>query len=160
MSTNAAEIPKKSTTKKANDPRKHHYVPVFYQRRFVNENGLLWVYDRRRETCKELHPLVICFERDLYTVKPENKPFNMDVETKILSLVDISGARGIQDFQAGKPNANAEQEVAFFMAFQWTRVPTFSRDIRLTYAKSIEEISRIAFANVERAKVLYGAICQ
>jgi hypothetical protein len=29
--------------KKANDPRKHHYVPVFYQRNFVNEKGLLWV---------------------------------------------------------------------------------------------------------------------
>src|SRR6185437_14801815 len=145
---------------KENDPRKHHYVPVFYQRTFVNENGLLWVYDRRRETYKELHPLVICFERDLYTVKPENKPLNMDVETKILSLVDSFGSWGIRDFQAGKPNTEAEQQIAFFMAFQWTRIPTFSRDIRSTYAKTIEEMSRIAFANVERAKAMmerYGS---
>jgi len=40
------------------------------------------------------------------------------------------------------------------MAFQWTRGPTFSRDVRVTYAKAIEELGRIAFANVERAKAL------
>jgi hypothetical protein len=40
------------------------------------------------------------------------------------------------------------------MAFQWSRVPSISRDIRATYAKAIEELNRIAFANVERAKVL------
>lgn len=160
MSINAVQTATKSAAKRGNDPRKHHYVPVFYQRTFVNENGLLWVYDRRRETYKELHPLVICFERDLYTVKPENKPPNMEVETKILHLVDSLGSWGIRDFRAGKPNTEAEQQIAFFMAFQWTRIPTFSRDIRLTYAKTIEEMSRIAFASVERAKAMmerYGS---
>jgi hypothetical protein len=32
--------------KKSGDPRKHHYVPVFYQEGFANDAGLLWVYDR------------------------------------------------------------------------------------------------------------------
>src|ERR1700752_204600 len=117
-------------SKKANDPRKHHYVPVFYQQNFVNENGLLWLYDRKRKTYKELHPLVICFERDFYAVKPEDKARDVRIETKVLSLVDALGFRGIQDFQVGRPNRDAEQEVAFFMAFQCTRVPTFSRDVR------------------------------
>jgi hypothetical protein len=130
------------------------YVPVFYQINFTNEAGLLWVYDRQRATYKELHPRVICFEKDLYAVKPENKPRDMRVELKVLSVVDSLGFRGIRDFQVGKPNSEAEQEVAFFMAFQWTRVPTISRDIRVTYAKAIEELSRIAFANVERAKAI------
>jgi hypothetical protein len=140
--------------KKAKDPRKHHYVPVFYQINFTNEAGLLWVYDRQRATYKELHPRVICFEKDLYAVKPENKPRDMQVELKVLSVVDSLGYRGIRDFQIGKPNSEAEQEVAFFMAFQWARVPTISRDIRVTYAKAIEELSRVAFANVERAKAI------
>jgi hypothetical protein len=141
-------------SRKGNDPRKHHYVPVFYQRNFVNENGLLWVYDRKKRTCKELHPLVICFERDLYAVKPENAPRDMRVETKVLSLVDALGFRGIRDFQVGSPNKDAEQEVGFFMAFQCTRVPTFSRDVRTTYARGIQELSRVSFANVERAKAV------
>ncbi len=110
--------------KKGNDPRKHHYVPVFYQRNFANDGGLLWVYDRQRGTFKELHPRVICFEKDLYAVKPENKARDMQVELKVLSVVDSLGSRGIRDFRIAKPSGEAEQEVSFFMAFQYARVPT------------------------------------
>jgi len=150
----AAAPAKGRGTKKAKDPRKHHYVPVFYQSNFTNKAGLLWVYNRRSETYKQLHPLVICFEKDLYAVKPENRPPDMRVELKVLGLVDRLGFRGMHEFQMGKPNSEAEQEVALFMAFQWLRVPTISRDIRATYARAIEELSRITFANVERAKAV------
>lgn len=34
------------------EPRKHHYVPVFYQKHFVNQHGLLWLYDRSLKTCR------------------------------------------------------------------------------------------------------------
>jgi hypothetical protein len=138
--------------KKAADPRKHHYVPVFYQKGFTNDAGLLWVYDRKKRTYKELHPLSICFEKDLYAVKPEGKPPSMRVETEVLRVIDSIGSVGIRDFLNGKPSKDAEQEVALFMAFQWTRVPTMSRDIRVTYANLIEELSRVAFANVDRAR--------
>jgi hypothetical protein len=138
--------------KKAGDPRKHHYVPVFYQKGFANDAGLLWVYDRNKGTYKELHPLSICFKKDLYAVKPEGKAPNMQVETGILKVIDCAGSVGIRDFMVNNPSREAEQEVALFMAFQWTRVPTMSKDIRATYAKLIEELSRIAFANVERAR--------
>jgi len=143
-----------SQQKRGKDPRKHHYVPVFYQRNFANENGLLWVYDRQRGAFKELHPNVICFQKDLYAVKPDNKPRDMQVESKVLWAVDSLGARGIRDFQIGKANSETEKEIAFFMAFQYGRLPTISRDVRATYAKAIEELSRITFANVERAKAV------
>jgi len=138
--------------KSAKDPRKHHYVPVFYQKNFTNDAGLLWVYDRARQTYKELHPLSVCFERDLYTVKPEGKPPDMQVETKVLRLVDSMGSAGIRDFLSNKPSRSTEEAVAFFMAFQWTRVPIMSRDIRVTYAKLIQELCRISFSSVERAE--------
>ena len=138
--------------KSAKGPRKHHYVPVFYQKNFTNDAGLLWVYDRVKQTYKELHPLSVCFEKDLYTVKPEGKPPDMQVETKLLRHIDSRGSVGIGDFLSNKVSRSAEQDVAFFMAFQWTRVPTMSRDIRVTYAKLIEELCRVAFSSVERAK--------
>jgi hypothetical protein len=144
--------------KSANGPRKHHYVPVFYQKNFTNDAGLLWVYDRIKHDYKELHPLSVCFERDLYTVKPEGKPPDMQVETKLLWHIDSMGSAGIRDFLSNKLRPSAEQEVAFFMAFQWTRVPTMSRDIRVTYAKFMEELCRVAFANVERAKSILEQI--
>lgn len=149
----SVSAPKKSAEKrKTSDPRKHHYVPAFYQRNFTNENELLWVYDRVRGSHKELHPSCICFKRDLYTAKPEGRPPDVQVETKILRFIDGAGSRGIRDFLANKPSRRAEQEVAFFMAFQWTRLPTMSRDIRVTYAQLINELCRVAFANVERAQ--------
>jgi hypothetical protein len=120
----------------------------------VNESGLLWVYDRKQKTYKELHPLVICFERDFYAVKPEDEPRHARIETEVLRWVDALGFQGIRDFRIGRPNRDADQEVAFFIAFQWTRVPAFSRDVRITYAKGIEELARISFANVERAKTI------
>jgi hypothetical protein len=136
----------------ANAPRKHHYVPVFYQRNFTNDAGLLWVYDRVKQDYKELHPLSVCFKRDLYTVKPEGKPPDMQVETKLLQFIDSAGSVGIRDFLSNKPNSSAEQELALFMAFQWNRVPTMDRDIRVTYAQLIEELCRVSFSSVERAK--------
>jgi hypothetical protein len=145
--------------KRSRDPRKHHYVPVFYQNNFANDSGLLWVYDRAKRSYKELHPLVICFETDLYAVKPENKSPDVQVELNVLSAIDSLGSAGIRDFRIGKPSFEAEQKVALFMAFQWSRVPTISRDIRSTYATMIEELSRISFANVERAKALME-LCQ
>jgi hypothetical protein len=150
----AAAIAVNSGGKKSKDPRKHHYVPVFYQKNFVNEKSLLWVYDRARQTYKELHPDVICFERDLYAVKPDNKPRDMLVEKSILNMVDNAGFQGIRDFLAGKPSSAAEEETAIFMAFQSTRVPTVSRDMRATYARMIQELGRIAFLNVDRAKAV------
>lgn len=151
-----ADDPSISTARsqKTKPPRKHHYVPIFYQSNFTNDSGLLWVYDRARRTYKELHPDVICFEKDLYAVKPENKPADVQVESKVLFAVDSLGSTGIRDFRIGKPSGEAEQQVALFMAFQWSRVPTISRDIRATYAKMIEELSRVSFANVERARAL------
>jgi len=38
--------------------RKHHYVPVFYQKGFADANEMLSVYDRKLHTYKELHPLL------------------------------------------------------------------------------------------------------
>jgi hypothetical protein len=64
---------------------------MFYQRNFGNEAGLLWVYDRQGSTLKELHPRVICYEKDLYSVKPENKPPDTQVESKLLGAVDGLG---------------------------------------------------------------------
>jgi hypothetical protein len=46
------------------------------------------------------------------------------------------------------------EETAFFAAFQYMRLPTVGRDISETYARSIEELGRIAFANVERAQAV------
>ena len=67
------------------EPRKHHYVPVFYQRHFVDEDGLLWVYDRKRQAYSHLHPRVVCSQNDFYTVFSKDGTIVRAVETQFTS---------------------------------------------------------------------------
>jgi hypothetical protein len=151
------DVPEESRLQRrqAKPPRKHHYVPVFYQKKFANPDGLLWVYDRQMGTFKELHPDVVCCKRDLYSLKRESGETDTRMETKVLGLVDALGSEGMRQLEAEAGfSAEAAQQVAFFMAFQWTRLPSFSRDISALHVSAIEEVARVAFANVERAQSL------
>jgi hypothetical protein len=58
--------------KKQNGPKRHHYVPVFYQKGFIETNERLWLYDRRTQRFSQTHPVNICCENDLYTVDPKH----------------------------------------------------------------------------------------
>lgn len=74
-----------------NLPRKHHYVPKFYQKGFADAEGLLWVYDRARKTYHHLPPEAVCCERDFYSVKPEGLPRDARIESEYLSRIDAAG---------------------------------------------------------------------
>ena len=50
-----------------NVPRLHHYVPEGYLRRFVDDEGALWVFDRRRQEVRRQRPEVSGAEREMYT---------------------------------------------------------------------------------------------
>jgi len=139
----------------AKPPRKHHYVPVFYQKKFTNSEGLLWVYDRQIGSYKQLHPDVICFKKDLYSVRHPGGEADTRMETQVLCLVDASGNSGMRELETNLNfSAEAAQQVAFFMAFQFTRLPSFNRAISAILENMAEEIARVTFANVERAKAV------
>ena len=143
----------KAKGKEGNPPRKHHYVPVFYQTKFTNENGLLWVYDRRLHTYKELHPEVVCFKKDLYSFQPEGGPVDTRIETKVMAIGDGLGAAAIDRLEEGKGlDRDSFEGFTFFAGLQHQRLPSVDRDMRLIYAQTMEEVARVAFANVERAK--------
>ena len=151
----AAIVEGKAKGKQGNPPRKHHYVPVFYQRKFTNEDGLLWVYDRGLHTYKELHPEVVCFKKDLYSVRPEGKPVDTRIETMVMSIVDGLGAAAIERLEARKGlDRNSFDAFTFFAGLQHQRIPSVDRDTRLLVAKAMEEVARVTFANVERAKAV------
>ena len=51
---------------------KEHYVPQFYLRNFVDENGLLHIYDFKQKKFFTQNPKNICYESNLYETKWEN----------------------------------------------------------------------------------------
>jgi Protein of unknown function (DUF4238) len=137
------------------EPRKHHYVPVFYQQHFVNVHGALWLYDRRLKTYKELHPQSICFEKDLYALKPKGAPRKRDIETKILPLIEGMGATAIRELRIGEtPPFETVQAIAYFAAIQFGRVPSMGRTISSIYERAANEAMRVMAASVDRMKRL------
>lgn len=132
------------------EPRKHHYVPLFYQKYFANSKGLLWVYDRRLRTYKELPPKSVCFEKDLYALKRQGAPRECRVESKCLSLIDAMGSSAIRELLSGTLSSATVQAVAYFIAVQFTRLPSIGRAVSAIYTKGASEVMRIMAANVER----------
>jgi hypothetical protein len=132
------------------EPRKHHYVPVFYQKYFVNPNGLLWVYDRSPKTCKELHPKSVCFKKDFYTVRREDAPWDRRVETQIFSIVDGISSSAIREFMFQSPTRETIGNVLYFVAVQTHRTPTFARTMKEMYVSSAEEMMRLMAVDVGR----------
>jgi hypothetical protein len=132
------------------EPRKHHYVPVFYQKFFVNPGGLLWVYDRSLKTCKELHPESICCEKDFYTVRLKDAPWDRRVETDIFSIVDGMSSSALRAFQSQSAARETIGNVVYFMAVQMHRTPTFARTMKEMYVSTAEEIMRLMAVDVGR----------
>ena len=137
---------------KQNDPRKHHYVPVFYQLGFTELDGLFWVYDRRARTYKRLHPRVVCCEKDLYSIRPENAAADRRVESLFLSHVDGIGSRAFSRIQVGKtPTRDVAEAISLFTALQFVRLPSVGKVVAAMHERSADELMRISFASVERA---------
>src|ERR1700687_4162773 len=134
---------------------KHHYVPVFYQKHFAASDGLLWVYDRKLTTCKQLHPLSICFEHDLYAL---NMPsgVNQEAETKFLREVDGATSAALRKLPSvlAARGGGLLGEIMYFAALQYLRVPANKQMISMIYETGATDLMEVAFANVERATAI------
>ena len=132
------------------EPRKHHYIPVFYQNQFANSKGLLWVYDRCLHTYKELAPRSVCFEKDLYALKQENAPRDRRIESLVLSYVDGVGSSAIRGLLSGQPNNQMIQDLAYFIGVQFNRLPSVGRAVSKIWSEMGAVLMRGMTANVAR----------
>lgn len=133
---------------------KHHYVPVFYQKHFAASDGLLWVYDRKLKTCKQLHPLSICFQNDLYAFPMPDGTVNQIVETDFLRHIDgasASALRALPDILK-QPTAEWFALLRNFVVLQHLRVPVNKEHIKLGYEASAGDLLEVAFGTVDRAR--------
>jgi hypothetical protein len=51
------------------EPRRHHYVPQFYLRRFCDANGRLWAWDKAGDRVFQTSPNAIANETDFYRLR-------------------------------------------------------------------------------------------
>jgi len=137
---------------KSKEPRRHHYLPQWYQTGFADTDGRLWLYDRKAQTYRKAHPRYVCCEKDLYTIDPDGIQ-DQRIEREILQLIDGQGASAVR-FLAGGARLDREWSESFsiFMAVLITRTPAFRSMMSQMYKATGEEIMRIMTKDVDRVK--------
>ena len=135
------------------DPRRHHFLPVFYQSGFSErDDGLLWVYDRAAGRDFEAHPRALCFERNLYTIF---RPGAQDqrVETDLTSRLDSQAAAAIRQLGSPEwPTPKWGNVISEFAALLQTRSPAFRRVMLESHRLLAEARLGMAFSDDARAR--------
>ena len=107
----------------ANPPRRHHYVPQFYMKKFAGSDEYLSMYDRQTGKYASVHPKNICYVNDLYTTLENGQP-NADMEKVWFEKIDGDAARSIRNFEDGRaPDDEQRASFAVFMGQQVMRNP-------------------------------------
>lgn len=133
---------------------KHHYVPISYQQRFTDAEGLLWVYDSKLNTYKRLHPRSVCFQHDLYAYETKDGAINQVVETEVLSRIDGISSAALRGLPAAiyEPTAAWFHEIKTMTAVQDLRVPAFRDFINTGVEGYIGDAAEIIFGDPEKAR--------
>jgi hypothetical protein len=127
------------------DPKRHHYVPRFYLRRFTDESGLLWVYDRKKDgQCRGQTPENTTVANRFYGYVRADGTYTDEIE-RSLAAIESEVAMVLERWdQAG--HTTTPDEIALmaqFLGLMHTRVP---RSVKA--AKEFREIWAIEFAKL------------
>ena len=111
--------------------RRNHFVPKMLLKKFTDEDGRLYFFDRRFEEKRILKttPDAICWKRDLYVVRDEGGNRDDSAEDKFAEL-ERKAARvldkiitAVRDGKAPALNSSEKEILDRYVYFQWARVP-------------------------------------
>lgn len=114
------------------DPRRHHYVPQFYLRRFTDEREGFWVWDKKEDRVFRASPTSIAVETDFYKIHDfvplghdpylmEKQLGGIEDETSMITGQWINWLREINPLERIEIPAINRQIVARFIALQYLR---------------------------------------
>lgn len=127
-----------------NKPRKHHFVPQFWIRKFVGPDGKLWTYDHQNGCIRERSPKQLMQIFNLYTLQPSGID-DTTLETVDLGEVDTQGSRVFERILNGDQSPEARGDLANFLAVQILRDP----DVVTTYNPKAQELTLSLLSAVE-----------
>jgi len=119
-----------------NTPRKHHFVPQFWIRRFAGADGRLWAYDHSTGRISERSSKQLMQIFNLYTVQPSGAD-DTTLETVDLSKIDSEGSSVFDRILKGNHTQSAKEEFASFLAAQVLRDP----DVVTSYNPRAQELT-------------------
>ena len=117
-------------------PRKHHFVPQFWIRRFAGADGKLWAYDHQTGRTSERSSKQLMQIFNLYTVQPSGAD-DTTLETVDLNRIDTQGNATFDRVLNGDHSQSAREELASFLAAQVLRDP----DVVTSYNAKAQELT-------------------
>jgi hypothetical protein len=117
-------------------PRKHHFVPQFWIRRFSGADGKLWAYDHDTDRISERSSRQLMQIFNLYTVQSSGTD-DTTLETVDLNKIDSEGSAVFDRILKGDLTPAAKEEFASFLAAQILRDP----DIVTSYNPRAQELT-------------------
>jgi len=123
-----------------NRPKRTHYLPESYLRRFCR-NGILWVFDREEGEYRPQTPRNTALQRHYYP--PIIESLLSDIEggaNPIASKIDNHEPISLEE----------KEMLSLFIAFLKVRVPDFEKFVNGSYEKVVRRTARIMFSSEER----------
>lgn len=122
------------------EPRRHHYVPQFYLKRFADTRGK--IVQVRREDGKLVATSTVgktAASNDFYTVELDDGAKSQEIE-KFLSKLEADAAPIIEAMVSGNlPENEAREHLAIFLALQMNR----GHDVRDLEQQAMTAITRM-----------------
>lgn len=119
-----------------NKPRKHHFVPQFWIRRFACADGRLWAYDHATGRISERSSKQLMQIFNLYTVQP-SRTDDTTLETVDLNRIDSEGSSILDRILKGDHTQCAKEDFASFLAVQVLRDP----DVVTSYNSGAQDLT-------------------
>ncbi|MDD5431650.1 MAG: DUF4238 domain-containing protein [Candidatus Omnitrophica bacterium] len=129
---------------------KHHFVPVFYLKGFVNSNGSLWVYDKNDKGLFESSPEGIAYEKHYFSFT--NLQGEKDSETVENAMSELEGkfAGVVKKILNCKELSEKDNlDFALFVSSMMVRVPNMKENIRESTGEVIKRTSLFIASNKE-----------
>lgn len=117
-------------------PRVHHFVPQFWIKNFVADDGKQWAYDWDDDRIKERSSKQLMQVFNLYTIEPSGLD-DTTLETRDNNKIDHDGSQAFDRVLKGDHGEDAKLELAQFFAAQVMRHP----DVILTYNGRAQELT-------------------
>lgn len=136
------------------DPKRHHYLPQSYLRKFGRDNGV-WVYDRKIKKVRWQKIKDTALESYFYSIElNDGSKDNKTIETE-LSKIEGAVAK-ITDKLRDFHNLEFEEhvQVCLFAAYMMNRTPDFHDGIQRTEGKLLKIFTRQLFRSEAEANRL------
>lgn len=140
--------------KNSSQPKRHHYVPEVYLKRFADSNEKMWIYDRLKKEYRYQVVKKIASQNHFYKFKTKDGGESLDLE-KLLSKIEGNFSRVVDKvLKKEKLSLDERGQLAIFITFQILRTPEHKKHMEEMYEKGMRKISSLQFSDIGRNEKL------